>query len=291
MSESLIIEGKQYISSRRAAEIAGYSNDYVGQLCRAGKLVCRMIGRFWYVDEDSILRHKNEFVRANQTSFKREDFISENAVILGTEVKSNKFIELALSLCMIVLVVFAFTYAYGARQNIFLDIIQSKFSSTLNTADAGSVIQIVENVASSIWQSAYSGIVSLASDAVSLSGGKNISNDAQTPVVVSSSSEEPSPSSVIPAGEAGSVTAEQGGLVVVPSTGTSSNNAKLAATVANSFSDTVEIKPDSNGMTGVIKPEFRTVNGHDFLYVMVPVKAATSSTASPLPSSVSATAK
>jgi hypothetical protein len=192
---------------------------------------------------------------------------------------------------MIVLVVFAFTYAYGARQNIFLDIIQSKFSSTLNTADAGSVIQIVENVASSIWQSAYSGIVSLASDAVSLSGGKNISNDAQTPVVVSSSSEEPSPSSVIPAGEAGSVTAEQGGLVVVPSTGTSSNNAKLAATVANSFSDTVEIKPDSNGMTGVIKPEFRTVNGHDFLYVMVPVKAATSSTASPLPSSVSATAK
>jgi hypothetical protein len=291
MSESLIIEGKQYISSRRAAEIAGYSNDYVGQLCRAGKLVCRMIGRFWYVDEDSILRHKNEFVRANQTSFKREDFISENAVILGTGVKSNKFIELALSLGMIILVIFAFTYAYGARQNIFLDIIQSKFSSAMNTADAGSAIQIVENVASSVWQSAYSGIASLASDAVSLSGGKNISNDAQTPVVVSSPSEEPSPSSVIPAGEAGSVTAEQGGLVVVPSAGTSSSNAKLAATVANSFSDTVEIKPDSNGMTGVIKPEFRTVNGHDFLYVMVPVKAATSSTASPLSSSTLPSAK
>ena len=272
MSETLIIEGKQYISSRRAAEIAGYSNDYVGQLCRAGKLACRMIGRFWYVDEDSILRHKNEFVRANQTSFKREDFISENAVILGTEVKSNKFIELALSLCMIVLVVFAFTYAYGARQNIFLDIIQSKFSSTLNTADAGSVIQIVENVVSSIVES--------------LSGGKNISNDAQTPVVVSSPSEEPSPSSVIPAGESDSVSAEQGGLVVVPSTGTSSNNAKLAATVANSFSDTVEIKPDANGTTGVIEPVFRTVKGHDFLYVLVPVKAATSSSASSVPSTV-----
>jgi hypothetical protein len=56
--------------------------------------------------------------------------------------------------------------------------------------------------------------------------------------------------------------------------------------VANSFSDTVEIKPDANGTTGVIEPVFRTVKGHDFLYVLVPVKAATSSSASSVPSTV-----
>src|ERR1039457_2982802 len=77
MKDSLLIEGKQYISTSRAAEIAGYSNDYVGQLCRAGKLDCWMIGRNWYVEEASILKHKNESLKPNQTVFKKGDFFSD----------------------------------------------------------------------------------------------------------------------------------------------------------------------------------------------------------------------
>ena len=76
MSESLTIEGKEYISVRRAAEIAAYSKDYVGQLCRSGKLACRMVGRFWYVDEDSLRKYQVESFKANQTSFRSTNSVT-----------------------------------------------------------------------------------------------------------------------------------------------------------------------------------------------------------------------
>ncbi len=59
MNSDLYFDGKKYISSSRAAKISGYVNDYIGQLCRDGKLDCRMIGRSWYVSFDSLIAHKN----------------------------------------------------------------------------------------------------------------------------------------------------------------------------------------------------------------------------------------
>jgi hypothetical protein len=56
--ERLIIGGKSFISSIRAAQLFGYTKDYVGQLARAGKIESQLIGRSWYVDEDSIRKHK-----------------------------------------------------------------------------------------------------------------------------------------------------------------------------------------------------------------------------------------
>ncbi len=58
MKDSFIFEGKKYISSRRASQISDYASDYIGQLCRAGKLDCRMIGRSWFVTEESLYLHK-----------------------------------------------------------------------------------------------------------------------------------------------------------------------------------------------------------------------------------------
>ena len=66
MKDSFNIDGKTYISSRRAAEIAKYSNDYVGQLCRGGKVTARMMGRTWFVDQESILEHKRTSEEAFQ---------------------------------------------------------------------------------------------------------------------------------------------------------------------------------------------------------------------------------
>ncbi|MBI2048070.1 MAG: hypothetical protein HYT27_02930 [Parcubacteria group bacterium] len=48
---------KKYVSSRRAAEIFGYAPDYIGQLCRRGKLECRLIGRGWFITETSLSKH------------------------------------------------------------------------------------------------------------------------------------------------------------------------------------------------------------------------------------------
>lgn len=61
MNGDLYFDGKKYISSSRAAKISGYVNDYIGQLCRDGKLECRMIGRSWYVSLESLISHKNTY--------------------------------------------------------------------------------------------------------------------------------------------------------------------------------------------------------------------------------------
>ena len=56
--DELTLDGKTYISSKFAAKITGYAKDYVGQLCREGRVDARLVGRNWYVLEDSIREHR-----------------------------------------------------------------------------------------------------------------------------------------------------------------------------------------------------------------------------------------
>jgi hypothetical protein len=56
--EELIIEEKKYISSKRAAKVTGYAKDYIGQLCREGRVPARLVGRGWYVLETAIQDHR-----------------------------------------------------------------------------------------------------------------------------------------------------------------------------------------------------------------------------------------
>lgn len=53
--EELVIAGKQYVSSKRASQMTGYTKDYIGQMCRAGKLDSKLVGRNWYVEPRSLL--------------------------------------------------------------------------------------------------------------------------------------------------------------------------------------------------------------------------------------------
>ncbi|MBX4215439.1 helix-turn-helix domain-containing protein, partial [Candidatus Parcubacteria bacterium] len=56
----LIFDGKKFISARSAAQRTKYAPDYIGQLCRGGKLKGRRIGRAWYVEERSLMAHLAE---------------------------------------------------------------------------------------------------------------------------------------------------------------------------------------------------------------------------------------
>lgn len=58
--DEITLDGKTYISSKRAAAITGYAKDYVGQLCREGRVEARLVGRSWYVYEPSLASHKAE---------------------------------------------------------------------------------------------------------------------------------------------------------------------------------------------------------------------------------------
>ena len=56
--DELLIEDKKYVSSKRAAKITGYAKDYIGQLCREGRVPARLVGRSWYVLESAIQDHR-----------------------------------------------------------------------------------------------------------------------------------------------------------------------------------------------------------------------------------------
>ncbi|MEX2013868.1 MAG: hypothetical protein WD896_00755 [Parcubacteria group bacterium] len=59
MAETIFSEGNEYISASRGAQKTGYSEDYIGQLCRARKISGQLVGRTWYIDMESLLEHKN----------------------------------------------------------------------------------------------------------------------------------------------------------------------------------------------------------------------------------------
>ncbi|HRH55600.1 MAG TPA: hypothetical protein PK609_01915 [Candidatus Paceibacterota bacterium] len=56
--DEITIGDKVYVSSKRAAKITGYAKDYVGQLCREGRVEARLVGRSWYVLESAIKEHR-----------------------------------------------------------------------------------------------------------------------------------------------------------------------------------------------------------------------------------------
>ncbi|MEN9389913.1 MAG: hypothetical protein RLZZ283_13 [Candidatus Parcubacteria bacterium] len=52
--DEVIIAGKKYISSKRAARTSGYAPDYIGQLVRESKLHAVKVGRAWFVAEQGL---------------------------------------------------------------------------------------------------------------------------------------------------------------------------------------------------------------------------------------------
>src|SRR3989344_2521031 len=65
MSDKVLFDGVEYISAIGAGREFGITNDYVTQLCRAGKVTARRIGQHWYVDRTSLadLLLKRTYVR------------------------------------------------------------------------------------------------------------------------------------------------------------------------------------------------------------------------------------
>lgn len=58
MSDELLLHGKQFVSSKRAAALTGYAQDYVGQLARSGIVTAERVGGLWYVAMDSLTAYK-----------------------------------------------------------------------------------------------------------------------------------------------------------------------------------------------------------------------------------------
>lgn len=78
--EEVQINGQSYISSKRAAEISGYTQDYVGQLARDRKISATRIGRSWYIDESDLREHAGIETPACEDESEKEDSQEEESV-------------------------------------------------------------------------------------------------------------------------------------------------------------------------------------------------------------------
>lgn len=52
--DAVVVEGKEYVSVKRAADTTGYSRDYIGQMARQGLISAQRIGGLWYVSPESL---------------------------------------------------------------------------------------------------------------------------------------------------------------------------------------------------------------------------------------------
>ena len=60
MAEQVTIEGKEYISSKRASELSGYAQDYIGQLARGGQIDAQRVGGLWFVFMPALESYKEK---------------------------------------------------------------------------------------------------------------------------------------------------------------------------------------------------------------------------------------
>lgn len=102
MKGDLFLDGKMFISSERAAKIGGYTKDYVGQLCRGGKLESKMVGRTWYVGLDSLIKHKNlnpegKFWRRTKNHQKSNLQQTDSVIISVTDFTAKKIEDLKIT--------------------------------------------------------------------------------------------------------------------------------------------------------------------------------------------------
>jgi hypothetical protein len=54
--DEMHLGNNKYISTKRAAKITGYAQDYIGQMVRTGKVKATKVGRSWFVLEADALR-------------------------------------------------------------------------------------------------------------------------------------------------------------------------------------------------------------------------------------------
>lgn len=80
--EVISIDGIEYEKVTSVAKRFKYTTDYIGQLCRAGKVEAKLIGRTWYVHAPSLKNHKS--VRYQKTG------VNDKTIPTNLEIESSR---------------------------------------------------------------------------------------------------------------------------------------------------------------------------------------------------------
>ncbi|MEK7213798.1 MAG: hypothetical protein AAB637_01630 [Patescibacteria group bacterium] len=294
MKDTLILQDKSYISARRVQELFGYTSDYVGQLCRAGKLDCQIVGRSWFVTEKSIINHKssmNESLKNKSREKRRyaKKFYNANIQNLGKEESPVLLLSSPIHIDEPILespreIVLPAPLKYEFENAPFIPILQKQiafvpasFSAknipssvseylSINTPKiSSSNLKYILLMAILIFVSSFSFSSSSKIKNILSKRFNEVSNFAVRLITSESSKvavEVPSQSQ----------TQRFNGIAVVPSSHSEEQDEIMKQKIRDSFSDEIMIKPDKSGTAGVITPVFKKAKGDDFVYVLVPVK-------------------
>lgn len=273
MDNELTFNNKKFLSSKRAGELAGYTNDYIARLCRQGKVDGQMVGRAWYVDEESF----QNFVDTNALQKERrsiqlskerkKEYVSspKKKKILPVVVekqddnnKSSVFLTLHREIFLKRVGVFVvFVFLMFGVYNIFLG---QRFTTEQAINDrniiivndnAASVLDSITEFFGTVWQFATGAFRSLAvRDITSNNARDQQFTEGSTPLAQTDR--------------------ERDGMVVVPSSGIDEDEARKQK-IEDAFSDEIQIVPSPDGRSGIIKPVFKRQEDQEYLYVLVPV--------------------
>ncbi|MDC1205226.1 hypothetical protein N8083_00055 [Candidatus Pacebacteria bacterium] len=96
--EVLELNGITYVKASSIARDLGYTADYVGQLCRSGKVDAQLVGRSWYVSDESIRTHKGSRYRSTKAKTKQNLIEQKHHVAISTSKESeSKKVPLSVS--------------------------------------------------------------------------------------------------------------------------------------------------------------------------------------------------
>jgi hypothetical protein len=298
MNGDLYFDEKKYISSSRAAKITGYANDYIGQLCRDGKLECRMVGRSWYVSFNSLINHKNANAHGTRSRGSHKKLRSSSPSTPTLTILSSEEFEENSPIPVVPLISYPdFSFkpesvnviskvrvrnSYSVKKGTSLVVKTFVGMTAFCMALVGFWYGLSSNESSakiygSLWKE-----TAIHLEANVFSGAKHLVDesavafyrtirgwlfDSRETILVLTGDSITTLDNVqkdIPA-----QSGPNRGMVVVPTT-EEMDKEKTAETIKQSFSDEVEIA-ERDKDTGIITPVFKDSRGNEYLYVLVPI--------------------
>ncbi|MFT7644498.1 MAG: hypothetical protein ACI9BF_000147 [Candidatus Paceibacteria bacterium] len=84
--DTVVLDGVEYVKASALAKKFRYTQDYIGQLCRAKKVDARLVGRTWFVNPGSIKEHKLNKHKLSRTAKKTNPDIPKEKKLPRKEV-------------------------------------------------------------------------------------------------------------------------------------------------------------------------------------------------------------
>lgn len=76
--DTIEIKGIKYEKASRIAKNFSYTSDYVGQLCREGKVRAEQVGRAWYIDPESVVAYQEHRYETDEITDKKNSDQTSN---------------------------------------------------------------------------------------------------------------------------------------------------------------------------------------------------------------------